>query len=295
MSVNADFEKVSMTAKLTAYMRQYSDIPFAQDVARYIQAEKAIQRLQQAESFNMDELLWYAPFFEARYKSIAKIIENQGFQQVLELASGLSLRGLAMTLRDPVLIYVETDLPELTEQKQALLDELILDGRFSYPKNHHFTVANALDEVQLKNATQHFQPDQPLAIVTEGLIQYLSREEIEQLAQRVCGLLKTFGGVWITPDFALRQVAQPVSETHRRFRKAIADETGRTIYQDSFETQEEMLAFFERMELSVQWFSQVEVAPPLSSLDVLTLKTLPYWERIQAKLPVWVLSLRNLN
>lgn len=39
------FEKISLTARLTAYMRQYSDIPFAKDVANLLQAEAAFEKL----------------------------------------------------------------------------------------------------------------------------------------------------------------------------------------------------------------------------------------------------------
>ncbi len=35
------FEKVSLTAQLAAYMRQFSDIPFARDVAEPLEAAHA--------------------------------------------------------------------------------------------------------------------------------------------------------------------------------------------------------------------------------------------------------------
>ncbi len=58
----------------------------------------------------------YAPILEARYKSIVHLIRSSGTTQVLELASGFSLRGLAMS-ENSDLVYVDTDLPGIREEK----------------------------------------------------------------------------------------------------------------------------------------------------------------------------------
>src|SRR5262249_17471721 len=158
-------------------------------------------------------------------KSVAALIRQSGIHQVLELASGLSLRGLAMTQQDADLVYVETDLPGLTEQKLNLNSELCNVHGFSRPRNHHFAVANALDLEQLKAAASVFDPQHPIAVVNEGLLQYLHRDELTQVTQNVSELLRTFGGVWITPDFAIKHDAKYLNEAQRRFRQAIVDET----------------------------------------------------------------------
>jgi len=293
MAINPDLAKVSMTAKLTAFMRQYSDIPFAADVAKFVHAEKAIELLQADQAFDPAELLWYAPFFEVRYKSVAAVIRKSGIHQVLELASGLSLRGLTMTRQDPELTYVETDLPELTEQKLSMVSELSKMHGFNQPKNHRFAVANALDLDQLKAAASGFDPQQPIAVVNEGLLQYLHRDELEQVTQNVCELLRTFGGVWITPDFAVKHDGKYLSEAQRRFRQAIADETGRTLYQDAFNNPDELRAFFARMNFNVQRLNQFEEAPDLASLHVLNETTTPMWERVKPLLNLWVIDLQK--
>jgi O-methyltransferase involved in polyketide biosynthesis len=298
MPAAPDLAKVSMTAKMTAYMRQYSDIPLAGDVARAVQAEKAIEQLQADQSFALEDLLWYAPLFEVRYKSVAAQIRKSGLHQVLELASGLSLRGLVMAQQDPNLIYVETDLPGLTEQKIALVTKLAESPSISQnvrpPANHHFSAADALDLDQLKAAAQVFQPGQPIAVVNEGLLQYLFMDELEQVTRNVCALLREFGGVWITPDFAIKHDVRYLSEAQRRFRQAIADETGRELYHDSFENPQQMMAFFEHMGLDVQRLNQLGEAPDLTSVGVLNENTRPLWERIKPYLNLWVLRLKQV-
>src|SRR5512141_3281682 len=98
MEVN--FEKIGLTARLAAYMRQYSDIPFATQVAQRLGAQATFEKLLHDSHMTPADLLWYAPIFEVRYKSIAQTIRASGCRQVIELASGVSLRGLAMTRDD---------------------------------------------------------------------------------------------------------------------------------------------------------------------------------------------------
>ncbi|MBU6427616.1 MAG: hypothetical protein KGR26_01270, partial [Cyanobacteria bacterium REEB65] len=99
-----------MTAKFVAYMRQFSDIPFAKEVAQWLAADSALQELRREHELDLDELALFAPLFEVRYKSLAAAIRQSGIRQVLEIASGVSLRGLHMAIEDQI-AYVETDLP----------------------------------------------------------------------------------------------------------------------------------------------------------------------------------------
>ncbi len=108
------YAKISPTAKLVAYGRTFTDIPFAREIAAECDAEKAFQTLSVAESLPLQVPLW-----EARYKTTNQIIAREGMTQILEIAAGLSPRGLAMT-DDPDVVYVATDLPEMLEQEKAI-------------------------------------------------------------------------------------------------------------------------------------------------------------------------------
>ena len=45
------YAKISVTAKLAAYMRRFSDIPFAEDVAEVLQAREAFDNDAQLDAF----------------------------------------------------------------------------------------------------------------------------------------------------------------------------------------------------------------------------------------------------
>src|SRR5664280_188781 len=106
--MNINYEKISLTAPLAAYMRQFSDIPFASDVAELLHSREVFEALLLGQQMTPEDLLWYAPIFELRYKSVTEAIRRSGSYQVLELASGLTLRGLAFT-RDARYTYIESD------------------------------------------------------------------------------------------------------------------------------------------------------------------------------------------
>src|ERR1041385_2394452 len=122
------FEKVGVTAQLAAYMRQFSDIPFAGDVAELLHSREVFEALLQGHEMRLDDLLWYAPIFEVRYKSVTAAIPRSGCRQVLELASGLAMRGLAMS-QDADVNYIESDLTSISAEKAHLI--AILHARYS--------------------------------------------------------------------------------------------------------------------------------------------------------------------
>src|SRR6478736_5747514 len=108
--MTADPAQISVTAKVSAYYRKFSDIAFAAEVATQIGADEAFAKIVRDHALKPDKLTFYAAMFEARYKSITQLIRECGASQVLELACGYSLRGLDLT-RASSLCYVETDLP----------------------------------------------------------------------------------------------------------------------------------------------------------------------------------------
>lgn len=290
---SSDLEKISMTAKLTAYMRQYSDIPFAKEVAAFVRAKQAMDCLERIGDFSFTDLLWYAPLFEVRYKSIASYIGKSGIEQVLELASGFSLRGLAMVLGNQRLTYLETDLASVTTLKLALIAELRRTKTTVLPDNLHIGAADALDLEHVQNTARALKRDQPVVVVTEGLLQYLSIEEIECVVRNVYDLLSTYGGIWITPDLTTQNEIPLLSEAQMRFRQALAKEAGRPLYNFSFNNREDMRSFFARQGFDIYSLNQATAVAHLTTLPMLDSHSRLAWEQVQSKLNLWVLSLRE--
>ena len=285
----ADSSLISVTAKVAAYYRQFSDIPFAQDVARLIGAEAAYDQILREHGLERDKLTFYAPMFEARYKSLTQLIHQSGASQVLELASGYSLRGLDLTRGDAVR-YVETDLPAVVAAKRGLLQDVRQQHGILPSPRHVLTAADALELDQVRAVAAVFDRRQPLAVLCEGLIMYLSKTETEQLAANIHRLIGEFaGGSWITPDFTFRVEARDLPPERVRLREAITGVTQRQIDASAFEDDHDLTAFLGRVGFDVQVRSQIDEAPSLASVQALGLSAASV-ERMRAVLRVWVMT-----
>ena len=277
-----------MTAKLAAYYRQFTDIPFAAEAAGRIDAADAFEQLVRDHGLNREQLSFYAPMFEARYKSITELIRKSGATQVLELASGYSLRGLDLT-RHGAIRYVETDLAAVVETKRALLDDLRARHGIAKSPQHFLTVADALDTAQLRAAAAVLDPAQPVIVLCEGLILYLTKAETERLAENVHALLDDFGGSWMTPDFVLTAESPELPPERARLREAITGITQRQLDASSFEDAAALAAFLRRVGFEAVVRRQVDETPAFSSIGRLGLSP-DLLERLRPALRVWVMS-----
>jgi O-methyltransferase involved in polyketide biosynthesis len=294
--VESDFSRISPTAKLVAYFRQFTDIPCAQAIARLIDAEAVTETICPDSAMLDDLKKFVTPAIEARYKSMISAIKRTGNQQVLELASGLSFRGILMTT-DPNVIYVETDLPVLTREKMSVVEQIpVLQQAYQRP-NFFVDAVDALSIRDLNHALRHFDPKKPIAIIHEGLYMYLSRSEKETLANNIKEILRRFGGVWITPDFMVEAEVEHLMNQPRvrsimdSMTTSIAALTGRDLKQDQFKDQSELSNFFEKCGYKFTINPQIDGSYELSSL-----KTFPMTENhlsvLKEALRLWILRLR---
>jgi O-methyltransferase involved in polyketide biosynthesis len=285
----ADPSRISVTAKLSAYYRKFSDITFAAEVAALIGADEAFDQLVQDHGLERDKLTFYAPMFEARYKSITEIVRKSGASQVLELASGYSLRGLDMT-QGGSLSYVETDLPAVVATKLDLLDDIRRRHELAPSPSHVVKVADALDIEQLRAATAMFHRDRTLTVLCEGLIGYLTRDETRRVATHVRTLLSELGGGWwIVPDFAFKAEIRDLPPERLRLREAVTGITERQLDASAFEDSHDLESFLRNVGFDVQVRSQVDETPSFSSLDALGLSP-ALLDRMRPNLRVWVMT-----
>lgn len=285
-------DNISPTAKLVAYWRQFSDIPFSKDVASLFNAEGVYREMLNGESVHLQQNDVVVPFLEIRYKSIRHLIENRKIKQVLEFASGISLRGLAMT-DDPDLTYVETDLPKLTQEKVKLVQTIMDRHDIRNRQKLFFHNTNILNYNDIEPALKHFDRKKPLAIVHEGLFQYLTRAEKAIAAKNIHHVLTKFGGIWLTPDLDTKSQLNHYAFDRAQFQKfvdIIEQTTGRHLEHNAFEDDTDIFAFFHDLGFNVEFKPQMNKEISLSSLSTKPIS--PDLLRSLQSLRLWVLTVK---
>jgi O-methyltransferase involved in polyketide biosynthesis len=130
----------------------------------------------------------------ARHRALDRLLEREittgRVGQVIEIAAGLSGRGYRFARRFPHVHYVETDLVPMASYKRRSLDAAGLRR-----PNHDVRPLDALARdgpTSLAVVAAELEPSRGLAIVTEGLLSYLSRDAVLALWRRVATTLGRF-------------------------------------------------------------------------------------------------------
>ena len=228
-----DFRRISVTALMPAFARgEFTDIPWAKEMVACLQARGTVLADGPwSERAGHD----YAPFLEARFKAVNRILEEHGAAQILELAAGLSPRGMDFAQRD--IVYAEADLADSIALKREIVTAIL--GKV--PANLHLCATSVLDRAGLAGCCAAFV-NRPVAITTEGLLRYLTFEEKTQLAANVRDILSRYGGVWITTDIHLRRWAQRRAPIHL---ETETERLGRTLDPNYFDDPDHARTFFE--------------------------------------------------
>jgi O-methyltransferase involved in polyketide biosynthesis len=259
------FEKISPTAWSVAWRRTFTDIPYSKEVFEQFKQMHAIGNNDSLDVMRGSDM---APLFEARYKLSNKLLRQSGISQVLELAAGLTPRGLELT-RDPAITYAELDLPNMVREKKRILEGIL--GKETRP-NLYLMEGNALSRTDVMRVTNFFRTGESVAVVNEGLLRYLTHEEKALVASNVLSILKECGGIWITPDTAIAATFEQVagrSEEAQKLSAEVEKMTGINKERNYFKDEATAQAFFEDRGFSVEKHSYLEVFDQLSSPQIL--------------------------
>jgi len=162
--------------------------------------------------------------FENRYWTIDQLMQSLDITNILELSSGFSFRGLALSREKPV-YYIDTDLPDLIATKQQFVSALTREPQATAsngasnpataanapentPGHYELLPLNVLDAPAFHAIADRFPPG-PLLIVNEGLLVYLDQAEKEALCQTIRSILQRRGGYWITGDIYIQKELDP--------------------------------------------------------------------------------------
>lgn len=134
-------------------------------------------------------------FLLARHRLIdwqlERAIESGEITQVIEIAAGLSPRGWRFASRHRHRItYIEADLVEMAKFKHSLLHAGGLNS-----DHHHVRIINALADTgadSLAEVAAKLDPNQGLAIITEGLVNYFDTPTVQGMWIRFARVLSGF-------------------------------------------------------------------------------------------------------
>jgi O-methyltransferase involved in polyketide biosynthesis len=122
---------------------------------------------------------------------LERAIDEGRVAQVIEVAAGLSPRGLRFTRRyGERLTYLEADLPEMVARKRAALERI---GSLS--DRHRVEEVDALRDRgpgSLADLASRLDTGAGLAIITEGLLGYLEKDDVRDIWRRFAQTLGRF-------------------------------------------------------------------------------------------------------
>lgn len=248
MSGSMPCEKISPTAKVVAFLRSFTDIPYTRALSDKSNAEEAAREIFKKHNIELDDFLWLVPVIEARHKSIENLLrvlyitlEQDYGDIVVDLASGFSPTGMIFS-RDPNINYLEVDLPEIIEEKEVIVRSIVEAER----PNLQFMAANVLDDRCFMNI-ENILGEGPVIVVCEGLLPYFNLEEKAMLANRIFSILDKKGGIFITPDISSKERLKAMLELEPKLVKAMeifSGVTQRNLIDNSFESPDEAKSFF---------------------------------------------------
>lgn len=121
--------------------------------------------------------------------------------QVVEIAAGLSPRGLRMRRRYPNITYLEADLPEMVENKRALIGDKLDAG-------HRLVAVNALADSgpeSLRELAKQLDSTRGVAVITEGLLPYFDGPTGSQIWRRISDFMRGFPkGLYLSDYYVAR-------------------------------------------------------------------------------------------
>ncbi len=110
-------------------------------------------------------------------EQLQALIAQHADVQVLEIACGLSPRGWWFRQHYPHIIFRELDLPDMAATKNAALKQ--------FEANAPEVMAVDLFQAEMATVFSQFDPNKPLVIMSEGLINYFSLPMLQQLLKNI--------------------------------------------------------------------------------------------------------------
>jgi O-methyltransferase involved in polyketide biosynthesis len=115
---------------------------------------------------------------------LSQLIAQHPNLQVLEIATGLSPRGWNFRQQYPHIDYRELDLPNMADIKNRALQQV--------DKNSPEVLSVDLFSPDFANVFQLFDPNRPLVVISEGLINYFHQPMLAELMRAIAAQSERF-------------------------------------------------------------------------------------------------------
>ena len=216
-----------------------------------------------------------------RHVLIDRLLEQSGARRVVELAAGLSRRGVTMTA-DPSMSYVEVDQAGVFEAKRALLSRSAEGTNVLSRSNLVFVSADVIhmsfDEVAPAGST-------PLFVIAEGLLVYFGADTQNALFRKIAAYLRANVGGSFVFDFVPASEQPPPGAGSRFLDWLLAAFTRGAAFVRDKRTRDDIAST-----LLACGFDEVEMIEPCNVAEARGLpfpnvrsQQLVYWARIHAK------------
>ncbi len=175
--------------------------------------------MEKTVGFNIDEVLVLR--HQTMDLRIKELIEREGITQIVEIACGLSPRGLMFSEAYPELKYIEADLPAMAAKKRALLS-----ANNGLKPNHQVVACDIFDR-QVDHSLdallgKNIDLERPTIVITEGLVNYFTLTNISDFWFRLARLLKKLPKAYYMSDLLLEPLQFPLKEAVHVAGKALA-------------------------------------------------------------------------
>lgn len=197
---------------------------------------------------------------------VKKAIQEQGITQIVEIACGLSPRGVRFCQEFPNLHYIEADLPAMLAHKQRLLAKHRLLSERHRVVGINILEQNTADALPVVFAKE-LDSTRKTLVITEGLINYFDLATISIFWKNLAIALKQFpAGAYVTdlyPNFTWHPVTKLVNTFVHGL--SFATQSSVTLH---FKSQQEIESSFKQL-----GFAQTQVHIPEAYYDHLAIPT----------------------
>ncbi len=181
-------KNISLTAEFVSIMRSAHDprnLYFVSE--KNLKLFKFIKKIIPSKIIN-NIFNWRLSLSELFRNKISTLESDQ----IVDLASGYSLRGFDECLKNKNIIYIDIDFENVVSQKRRGLELICQKENILFPGNYFLVAGDVLKDNIFDKIRNYISTDRQTLFIAEGLTSYFSLEEFGVFLRNTKGLLNNF-------------------------------------------------------------------------------------------------------